>query len=165
MINKQQLIETLKLETHPSEGGYFRRTYASALEIAVPYTTAPRCSMTSIFYLLTDDKPLSYLHRNQADIVHYFQLGSPVTYYVVHPDGQLETVVLGPELAAGQRLQLTVSGGCWKASQLLQGEYALISEAVSPGFDYADSELATHEMIKRAFPQLQQQLSALIKPV
>ena len=82
----------------------------------------------------------------------------------MHPDGQLETVVLGQDLAAGQQLQLTVNAGCWKASQLTQGEYALISEAVSPGFDYADSELATLHTIQIHFPHLINQLMPLIKP-
>ena len=61
---------------------------------------------------------------------------------------------MGPDPTRDQRLQLTVRGGVWKASRLTQGSagYGLISEAVSPGFDYADMTLGrTSELLER-FP-------------
>ena len=109
--------------------------------------------MTSIFYLLTADSPVGQWHLNRSDIVHYFHLGSPLHYYLIHPDGRLETAVLGPDLAAGQRLQLTVPGGVWKASHLPAGDYGLISEAVSPGFEYEDMQLGERSTLLQAFPQ------------
>jgi len=113
----------------------------------------PRYTMTSIHYLLTDDSPIGHWHRNESDIVHFHHLGGPVHYYMLHPDGRLETAVLGPDLAAGQRLQLTVQGGVWKASHLPAGEYGLISEAVAPGFDYADMALGARADLLAQFPQ------------
>ena len=110
--------------------------------------------MTSIFYLLTTDGPIGHFHRNRSDIVHYFHLGDPIEYVLIHPDGRLETVEMGPDPTRGQRLQLTVAGGVWKASRLTEGPagYGLISEAVTPGFDYADMTLGrTSDLIAR-FP-------------
>lgn len=61
--------------------------------------------------------------------------------------------MLGPDLAAGQQLQLTVRGGVWKASHLPEGTYGLISEAVSPGFEFADMTLGERELLLNQFPQ------------
>jgi hypothetical protein len=149
-----ELVQKLGLEAHV-EGGYFRRTYAAEDQPRVATGAGERFSMTSIFYLLTRDAPTGHFHRNRSDIVHYFQLGDPITYYLLHPDGRLETVVMGQDVAAGQRLQLTVPGGIWKASSLGEGPhgYGLISEAVSPGFDYADMTLGDAAALAETFPE------------
>jgi predicted cupin superfamily sugar epimerase len=149
-----QLVQELGLEAHV-EGGYFRRTYAAEDQPRVATPAGERYSLTSIFYLLTRESPTGHFHRNRSDIVHYFQLGDPITYYLLHPDGRLETVVMGQDVAAGQRLQLTVPGGIWKASSLGEGPhgYGLISEAVSPGFDYADMTLGDAATLAEAFPE------------
>jgi len=149
---KAAIIAALGLEPHV-EGGYFARTFQPDHRPKVATPAGPRYTMTAIHYLLTDDSPIGHLHRNESDIVHFYHLGSPVEYYLLHPDGRLETAVLGPDLAAGQRLQLTVRGGVWKASHLPSGEYGLISEAVAPGFDYADMALGKRAALLEAFPQ------------
>jgi len=59
-------------------------------------------------------------------------------------------------------LQLWVPGGVWKASVLESGAYGLISEAVAPGFDAADREIANAAAIRQAFPAHWAQLSPLI---
>lgn len=161
-MNKQLLIEKLSLTPH-IEGGYFARTYYSELTAAVPYDSRPRGLLSSIFYMLTNDSPIGHLHKNKSDIIHYFQGGSPLSYLIIHPDGTLEHKVLGNDLHNGQQLQLIVRGGCWKASELTAGEFGLISEAVSPSFDYADMELADADTIKSAFPQLWAQISKYVR--
>jgi hypothetical protein len=159
-MDKRQLIETLDLQAH-IEGGYFRRTYQSDLTVAAAQGDRP--VLTSIYYMLTDDSPIGYLHRNKSDIVHYFHGGSPLTYWLLHPDGRLERSLLGSDLAQGQRLQLLVPGGCWKATELESGEYGLLSEAVAPGFDYADMELATPESVQSLFPQCWDRLAKYVR--
>ncbi len=79
-----------------------------------------------------------------------------IAYYLVHPDGKLEMVVMGNDLRAGQRLQTTLPGGVWKASQIPEdGEhgFGLVSEAVSPGFEYADMTLGYRDELLKLFPQ------------
>lgn len=151
-MNKQEVINILGLEPHPSEGGYFKRTYTSEIETTAP--AGKRKILSSIYYLLTDDSPIGCLHKNKSDIIHYFHSGSAITYFIIHPDGQFETRVLGNDLLKGQTPQLTVEGGCWKASELTEGEYGLLSEAVSPSFEYEDMELADADTIREQFPEL-----------
>ena len=148
-----ELIETLGLDGHV-EGGFFRRTYEATGKPRVDDGRGERFSMTSIFYLLTAAGPVGHFHRNRSDIVHYFHLGDPIEYFLIHPDGRLETVTMGPDPTRGHRLQLTVAGGIWKASRLSDGAagYGLISEAVTPGFDYADMTLGRTSELLRRFP-------------
>lgn len=72
---------------------------------------------------------------------------------------------MGSDVTKGELLQLTVKGGIWKSSELLEGEhgYGLISEAVSPGFDYADMTLGTNELLEGKFPQHWELIERLIK--
>lgn len=168
MKNKHDIISQLDLQPHPSEGGYFRRTYESAIHCH-PIPNSPekdRRVMTSIFYLLTDDSPIGYLHQNRSDIVHYFHLGSPIHYLLVSPEGDLEEVVLGSDLNAGQQLQMTVPGGYWKTSYLHNpsaNQFGLISEAVAPGFDEEDNQLATPQILQDQFPHLLARLDPYLK--
>jgi predicted cupin superfamily sugar epimerase len=151
----EQLIKYLKLEGHV-EGGFYRRTYEASNTAKITTQAGERYSMTSIFYLLSAESPIGHFHYNKSDIVHYFQMGDPITYYLINPQGELKTVVMGTNLAAGEQLQLTVPGGTWKASKIISGGtkgYSLISEAVSPGFDFADMTLGYHSLLINKFPQ------------
>jgi predicted cupin superfamily sugar epimerase len=149
-----QLIKSLELEPH-IEGGYFRRTYQSDGQTMVTTCGAQRHCMTSIFYLLTQDSSIGHFHLNQSDIVHYYHLGDPIQYTLIFPDRTLKTIVMGNDILAGQCLQLHVPGGIWKASQLMQGPagFGLISEAVSPGFDFADMEMGDRQKLGQQFPE------------
>jgi len=162
-MTKNQLIQSLELKPHPSEGGYFKRTYTSDSVTSVAYDTKPRNHLSSIFYMLTDDSPIGYLHKNKSDIIHYYHCGSPITYWILHPDGTLDKTILGNDINSGQQLQLTVKGGHWKASELEHGEFGLISEAVSPGFEYEDMELASGATIPVLSNELAARLNKFIK--
>jgi predicted cupin superfamily sugar epimerase len=160
-MGKEQIIARLGLEPHPLEGGYFRRTYESDLYLTT--SGRRRRILSSIYYMLTSDSPVGYLHRNRSDIIHYFHSGSSIRYLIVSPDGEAEEKTLGCDIAKGELPQLLVQGGYWKASRLGSGEYGLISEAVTPGFEYEDNELATLDGIDRSFPDLVVYLDDYIK--
>jgi predicted cupin superfamily sugar epimerase len=151
-METQALIDHLGLQPH-LEGGYFRRTFQPDHRDKIDTPEGPRFGMTSIYYLLTRDSPIGHWHICRSDIVHYFHRGSPLHYYLIHPDGHLQTMTMGNELGAGQHFQLVVKGGVWKATHLPQGQHALISEAVSPGFAFADMRLGERAAMLREFPQ------------
>jgi predicted cupin superfamily sugar epimerase len=162
-MTKEELITLLKLEPHQTEGGYFRRTYESRLHLDCDY--GRRLLLTSIYYLLTKESPGGFLHRNKSDILHYHHLGAPVRYIIVSPDGLLSEQIVGKDIKNGQMLQLLVPGGWWKASRICpdKDDYALISEAVAPGFEYADNEIATEELVRQQFPATADRLAPHIK--
>lgn len=169
-MTKQDLIHQLQLTAHV-EGGYFRRTYAST---RLTNEQPERACMSSIFYLLTDDSPIGHLHCNRSDIVHYYHGGNGqhdgngqgsgvLRYTLIHPGGFVEEVLLGPDLAEGHRWQLIVPGGVWKASELIRGEWGLISEAVCPGFDFADMQLASLTQLQALLPEDWQRFHSLVR--
>ena len=150
----EDVIRALSLEPR-AEGGYFRRTYQADHRDMLETANGSRYLMTSIYYLLDEQSPVGQFHFNQADILHYFHLGDAIEYSLIHADGSLQTLVMGSDMLAGQRLQLHVPGGIWKASRLLDGPngFGLISEAVSPGFDFADMEMGDRQKLVQQFPQ------------
>ena len=76
------LIEKLDLKEH-IEGGYFSRTYQS------PMQSAERPFMTSIFYMLTADRPVGHFHKNWYEATSQaFAVFLPVKSVGVMGDGR-----------------------------------------------------------------------------
>ncbi len=147
-----QLIAALGLTQHV-EGGYFKQTFQSDLPVE-NRKGEPRKLLTSIYYLLTSESPIGHFHKNQSDIMHYYHLGSPITYYLLDMNGSLTIKTLGPNIQQGDQLQFVVPAGVWKASELPDdGQYGLIGEAVAPGFEYQDMQLADKHELLTAYPQ------------
>ncbi len=161
-MNKRDWIEKLSLIEHV-EGGYFAETYRAPETMPTNREGSIRATMTSIYYLLSDDRPIDHLHKNQSDIMHYFQAGSPITYLLVTPDGDLQKQKLGLDLAQGEQPQLLVPSGYWKAAVLEAGEYGLLGEAVAPGFDYRDMTIAKATDIRAQFPALWSELAPYVR--
>ena len=162
MESVKQIVDSLGLEPHP-EGGYFRRTYTSKTIAPIGPKHSNRPTLTCIYYLLTSDSPIGHLHVNRSDIVHFFHAGSPIEYTLVSPERDLKTIILGTDIEAGHQLQLTVPGSCWKASELVDGEYGLIGEAVSPGFAYEDMAFVSSQDVQQCFPDLADRLNRFVK--
>jgi len=162
-LNAQQVVELLDLEAH-IEGGYFKQTYKA--ETKIDTVNGERVTMTSLFYMLTEDSPMGQFHINKSDIVHYYQAGNPIEYIFIKPDGELETHILGPDISSGQVLQLIVPGGYWKAARLVlnehtQFDFGLIGDAVAPGFEYHDMQIAKSDELTKQFPQHKDLIQAL----
>lgn len=172
-INSEQIISSLQLQPHV-EGGHYKETYVSPHVVRISGRDgleAERKTLTCIFYMLSVNNPIGCTHKNRSDIVRYYQLGLPLRFILLFPDGTLEEVVLGPDLTAGQKLQLVVPGGTWLSTELVlesvpgcsSCDFGLVSEAVSPGFHWNDWCIATKEDIKNCFPQHWGRLKPFIK--
>ncbi|TYK66651.1 cupin domain-containing protein [Colwellia echini] len=154
-LTAEQLVKALNLEGHV-EGGFYRRTFSADHRATIPTDNGERVTMSSIYYLLSAQSPIGHFHMNQSDIMHFFHKGDPITYYMLNPDGSLQTTILGPDPTKGHQMQMMVKGGTWKASKIPsngQYGYGLIGEAVSPGFDYSDMQLGSKEKLLTLFPQ------------
>ncbi|MEM1367587.1 MAG: cupin domain-containing protein [Cyanobacteria bacterium P01_H01_bin.15] len=160
-MDKAAWIERLALQRHP-EGGYYSEIYRSEVAISTQREGRERSLLTSIYFLLTDDSPVDHFHLNQSDILHYFHAGSPVTYLVIDPVGSLQEFTLGLDLAKGEVPQLLVPGGYWKAAVLKEGSFGLLGEAVAPGFDFRDMQLATADDFQAKFPELWSQVEPYV---
>ena len=127
----RELIQTLHLQVLPGESGYLGLIGQSAQ--TVPIDGHPLAVQSQVYYMLTRDRPVNYLHWLASDDTHIVIEGGPVDYFIFHPDSRAEKVVLGRDLAAGQRPVVAVPGNCWKALRLHPGaSYALMANALSP---------------------------------
>jgi len=127
----RELIRVLHLAVLPRESGYLGLIGSSAQKI--PVDGKPIAVQSQVYYMLTRDRPINYLHWLASDDTHILIEGGPVDYFIFHPDGHVEKVTLGRDIAAGQRPVVAVPGGCWKALRLHPGaSYALMANALSP---------------------------------
>lgn len=131
-----ELIERLGLAPHP-EGGWYRETWREPGH----HGTAVRGHATAIYFLLEAGQR-SHWHRVDAAEMWLFHLGGPVALSLAASDaGPVETILIGGDIAAGQRPQALVPAGWWQAAEAHDG-WALLSCVVAPGFDFAGFELA-----------------------
>jgi uncharacterized protein len=149
-MTADEIKKLLRLEPHPVEGGWYRRTYTSSVSVALlggvrPYGTA-------IYYLL-EEGTFSEMHVLASDEIFHFYLGDPVEMLQLLPDGGSAVVTLGPDLAAGQHVQLTVPAGVWQGTRLIEGgKVALLGCTVTPGFDFADYRGGKYEELAAQWP-------------
>lgn len=141
LLPLEDVIRLLELKPLVGEGGLWKQTYLSDETLpasVLPGRTTDRLVGSAIHFLLTPGT-FSCMHRLQSDEIWYFHMGAPVEMLLLYPDGRAEVQVLGHDLAAGQRLQVTVPRGAWMGAQLHEaGEYGLLSTSMAPG--YADCE-------------------------
>jgi predicted cupin superfamily sugar epimerase len=136
MMTTDEIKQMLGLTPHPAEGGFYRRTYTSANTMELPRGRRPLG--TAIYYLL-EPGTFSEMHMLDSDEVFHFYLGDPVEMLQLYPDGGSAVFTLGPDLAAGQHVQLAVTAGVWQGTRLIgEGKTALLGCTVTPGFDFAD---------------------------
>ena len=141
----------LQLEPHPVEGGSFRRTYTSPGTVELP--RGVRAQGTAIYYLL-EPGTFSEMHCLASDEVFHFYLGDPVEMLQLYEDGRSAHFVLGPDLAAGQHVQLVVPAGVWQGTRLVgDGKVALLGCTVTPGFDFADYRSASFDELAVRWPK------------
>ena len=127
----RELIETLHMKVLPGESGYLALIGGSAQK--AQFDGHPLKIQSQVYYMLTRDRPINYLHWLASDDTHILIEGGPVDYFIFHLDGRAEKFVLGRDIAHGQRPVVAVPGGCWKALRLHEGaSYALMANALSP---------------------------------
>lgn len=127
-------IEVLGLQPHP-EGGWFGETWRD------PDRDGQRGAGTAIHFLLREGES-SHWHTVDATEVWLHHAGGPLELRIAPTDeGPVTTVVLGPDLAGGERPQAVVPAGAWQAARPLAGA-ALVSCTVAPAFRFEGFVLA-----------------------
>jgi predicted cupin superfamily sugar epimerase len=160
-MTASEIKTLLNLQPHPVEGGSFRRTYASEFEVGL--ARGPRPLSTAIYYLL-EPGTFSEMHALDSDELYHFYLGDPVELLQLHPDGSSAVFTLGPDLAAGQHVQLVVPAGVWQGSRLANGgQAALLGCTVTPGFDQADYRNASYAELAKKWPVEAERIRALTR--
>jgi predicted cupin superfamily sugar epimerase len=127
----------LGLAPHP-EGGFYRETFRDG-------DLEQRGAATSILFLLPAGV-ISHWHRVDALEIWVWQAGAPLLLEIAAPDGPAVGGYLGPDLAAGERLQQTVPVQHWQRAQSLSrgslGAWSLVSCIVAPAFLFSGFVMA-----------------------
>jgi predicted cupin superfamily sugar epimerase len=160
-MTADEIKALLKLAPHPVEGGFFRRTYTSPGTVELP--RGRRAQGTAIYYLL-EPGTFSEMHLLESDEIFHFYLGDPVEMLQLYADGGSAVVTLGPNLAAGQQVQVVVPARVWQGTRLLgDGKLALLGCTVTPGFDFADYRNAGYAELAVRWPAQAERIRALTR--
>ncbi|KAH9919450.1 RmlC-like cupin domain-containing protein [Epithele typhae] len=167
-IPNSALTKQLKLQRHP-EGGYFVETDRQDEQIPSPFADqALRPLATSIYYLLTPEEPNGVFHMNKSATMHVLHQGR-AEYTLITPGSppRIERKVMGPNIHAGETMQLLVGSGVWKMSRLLTDDLkrastpeaeehcgCLITEVVFPGFHWEDHCYLSREEFDKLWGEL-----------
>ena len=143
-ITARLLIETLRLEPLPDEGGFYRSTWRND-------------AGSAIYFLLTREA-FSALHQLDGDEIWHFYAGHPVEHVQIDPStGEAHIHRLGANLAADERPQLLVPQGAWQGARLhptasSADDYALLGCTLSPPWNPQGFSLGRRSELARAFP-------------
>ena len=136
-LTTAEVVRVLELKPHP-EGGHYRETFRDPREVD------GRSVGTAIYYLLAAGERSHWHHVDAAELWHFYD-GAPLELEIADAAGR-RSVMLGPDLAAGQRPQAVVPTGAWQAARSLGakdlGDWTLVGCTVAPGFDFAGFEMA-----------------------
>jgi predicted cupin superfamily sugar epimerase len=157
-VTPEELVAHYALEPLPREGGLFRRTWAG------PEGPDGRPAGSAIVVLLTADD-FSALHRLPTDEIWHHYLGDPLELLLLAPDGTARTVVLGPDLRAGQHVQYTVPAGTWMGGRVADGgAWTFFGCTMAPGFTYADYEHGDAADLTARYPGQAARIMELCRP-
>ena len=163
-----ELVTLFNLQVHP-EGGFFRETYRD--KNVIKENALPRCFggdrhvSTAIYFLLPEGNK-SHLHRIKSDEVWHFYLGGPLTLVQISPEGEIQSVILGQDINAGQRLQYVVPAGYWFGAYPNAGSrFSFVGCTVAPGFDFSDFEMGNRIGLIKEFPKAKEVVEFLTSSV
>ncbi len=160
-LHARDVIASLGLSPHP-EGGFFSETFrADPLPLPLP-DRGERSASTAIYFLL-EAADFSALHVVTSDEIWHHYLGDTLELHCFDRAGSHRRVLLGAELATGERPQHVVRAGELQAARVLQGAYgfALCGCTVAPGFDFADFRMPPRAELVARLPQHRELLTAL----
>jgi predicted cupin superfamily sugar epimerase len=128
------IIAALEMRRHP-EGGWYAETFRD------DGGAGGRGHSTAIYFLL-EGGDVSAWHRvkDAAEVWHHYA-GAPLELRIADQAGGSTVSMLGTDLEHGERPQFVVPAGCWQTARSL-GDWTLVGCTVSPGFDFAQFELA-----------------------
>jgi len=129
----QAIINTYNMTYLERESGYLVLREGSEFTADVDGAVQP--IHNSIYYLLTENKPINYLHWLASEDIHILVDGGPLDYYLFLEDGSVKHVRLGLDRAKGEIPAVTVPARSYKAIKLVAGaKYGLMVNVLTPAW-------------------------------
>lgn len=168
-LGADEIVRLLDLQPNAT-CGYVRVTFTSPLDIAPGGLPAPfangRPLGSALYFLVTPTAPVRPHRIRNGQLYHYY-LGDPLEVFLLHEDGAAERVVVGPDLRAGQRVQLHIPGNTFHTARLLgDGAWFLGGSTEWPGVVPAeDVEIGDVEALAAAHPSVAAEIRAIVASV
>ena len=142
--------------------GYVRVTFMSPQRIAPGGLPAPfaagRPMGSALYFMLTPDEPVK-LHRIRNDQFYHYYLGDPIEVLMLLTDGSTQHRVLGPDLRAGQKVQLFIPGNTFHTARVAGSRRWFLGGSTEwPGVEPADVELGKMDELAAKYPSVAQQI-------
>ncbi len=158
----------LKLEPNQT-CGFVRETYVSALKIApgglpVPFADG-RPAGSALYFMMTPQAPVK-LHRIRNDQLYHYYLGDPIEVLMLHVDGTHSFATVGPDLRAGQTVQLFIPGNTFHTARIRdERQWFLGGSTEWPGVVPAkDVELGNAEELAAKYPTVAAEIRSFPVP-
>jgi predicted cupin superfamily sugar epimerase len=166
MINgmtADEIRALLKLESHAT-CGFVRVTFMSEKRITPGGLPPPfaegRPTGSALYFMVTPDAPVR-LHRIHNDQLYHYYLGDPIDVLMLHADGTTQRAVVGPDLRAGQCLQLLISGNTFHTARIVGGRRWFLGASTEwPGVEPADVEIGDVDALGAKYPDVASDLRA-----
>jgi uncharacterized protein len=166
MLSASYWVEKLNLLPHP-EGGYFKQTYESNENIAaknLPTRFGGDRSFSTAIYFLIEGNNFSAFHKIKSDEVWHFYYGQPLEVYYIDYLKELVIIKLGQNPENGEVMQAVVPAGSWFGSKMANNEtYCLVGCTVSPGFNFADFQMADRAVLLAEYPRFESIIKQLTR--
>jgi predicted cupin superfamily sugar epimerase len=142
--------------------GYVRVTFISKQRIAPGGLPAPfadgRPVGSALSFMLTPDEPVM-LHRIRNDQFYLYYLGDPIEVLMLMADGTTQHHVVGPDLRAGQQVQLFIPGNTFHTARVAGSRQWFLGGSTEwPGVEPADVELGKMDELAARYPSVAQEI-------
>ena len=142
--------------------GYVRVTFVSPQRIAPGGLPAPfeagRPMGSALYFMLTPDEPVK-LHRIRNDQFYHYYLGDPIEVLMLMTDGSTQHHVVGPDLRAGQKVQLFIPGNTFHTARVVGSRRWFLGGSTEwPGVEPADVELGKMDELAAKYPGVAEQI-------
>jgi uncharacterized protein len=167
-LTADEIRRLLKLEPNAT-CGYVRETYLSKLSIAPGGLPAPfadgRPLGSALYFLITPQAPVK-LHRIRNDQLYHYYLGDPIEVRMLHADGTHTFVRVGPDLRAGQTVQLFIPGNTFHTARIIgQRRWFLGASTEWPGVvPTEDVELGNADALAASHPDVAAEIRSFPVP-
>lgn len=168
-MSAEDVVKLLDLQPNAT-CGFVRVTFLSPLSIAPGGLPEPfangRPLGSALYFLVTPTAPVR-LHRIRNGQLYHYYLGDPLEVFMLHNDGTVEHVIVGPDIRAGQRVQLHIPGNTFHTARLLgAGSWFLGGSTEWPGVVPAeDVEIGDLDALAAEYPSAAADMRAIAASV
>src|ERR1700757_3137463 len=164
-LTAEEIRALLNLEPHAT-CGFVRVTFISNQRIAPGGFPAPfldgRPAGSALYFMVTPDAPVR-LHRIHNDQLYHRYLGDPIEVLMLHQNGTSERAIVGPDLRAGQCVQLLIPGNTFHTARVIPESFRgwfLGASTEWPGVERVDVEIGDVEALTAKYPDVADDLRA-----